>query len=51
MWPFTLSGRLRIIALVGRYLHQLANAPQAHPKVQQLLLSTRKDAFPCPIRY
>ena len=27
MWPFTLSGRLRIIALVGRYLYQPANAP------------------------
>ena len=30
MWPFTLSGRLPIVALVGRYLHQLANGTRVH---------------------
>ena len=30
MWPFILSDRLLIVALVGPYPHQLANQTQAH---------------------
>ena len=30
MWPFILSDRLLIVALVGLYPHQLANQTQAH---------------------
>ena len=30
VWPITLSGRLIIVALVGRYPYQLANDTQAH---------------------
>ena len=31
MWPFTLSGRLLIVALVGRYPRQPANQTRVHP--------------------
>ena len=34
MWPFTLSGRLRIIALVGRYL---TNQLMRHKPIHQCL--------------
>ena len=30
MWPVTLSGRLLIVALVGRYPRQLANQTRVH---------------------
>ena len=30
MWPFILSDRLLIVALVGLYPRQLANQTQAH---------------------
>ncbi len=35
MWPFTLSGRLSIVALVELLPHQQANGPQAHPQTAQ----------------
>ena len=33
LWGITLSGPLPVFALVGRYLYQLADGPQAPPKV------------------
>ncbi len=36
VWPFTLSGRLPILALVRRYRHQQANGTQAHLLVEAL---------------
>src|SRR6056297_1873135 len=32
VWLFSLSAQLRIVALVGHYPYQLANATQSHPK-------------------
>ena len=34
VWLIVLSDQLRIVALVGRYPHQQANAPRAHPKAE-----------------
>lgn len=31
VWPDTLSGRLPVVALVGRHPHQQADRPRAHP--------------------
>ena len=39
MCPFTLSGRIPIIALVGLYPPQQANGTQAHPRAEPWLLS------------
>ncbi len=35
LWGITLSGPLPVFALVGRYLYQLADGPQAPPKVDR----------------
>lgn len=43
VWPFTLSGRLPIVALVGRYPHQLANGTRT-PPIADSLLSSKSDA-------
>ena len=34
VWLIALSDQLRIVALVSRYPHQLANAPRAHPRAE-----------------
>ena len=43
MWPFTLSGRLLIVALVGHYPNQLANPARAHPRAEAEATICRPD--------
>ena len=53
LWGITLSGPLPVFALVGRYLYQLADGPQAPPKVDRsfpysLLISISLCGFVTP---
>ena len=46
VWLIILSDQLPIVALVGRYPHQLANGTQAHLRVRALTGSlSRKDPY------
>ena len=47
VWLIVLSDQLRIVALVGRYPHQQANAPRAHPRAEAEATISRKALRPC----
>ena len=49
VWLIVLSDQLRIVALVGRYPHQLANAPRAHPKAEAEATISRRALRLCDL--
>ncbi len=49
VWLIVLSDQLRIVALVGRYPHQQANAPRAHPRAEAEATISRTTLRSCEL--